>query len=929
MVESGRATVLRQMADIRRVHGRTAELACLSAALDEVASGVARVVVLEGPPGIGKTTLLDILGDAARDRGVAVRVGRADEVGRRPFGPLVEALGDRLEVLPTAVRDDSAGGDPPDDVRYRAIDTLVAAVEGLAANGGVVLVVDDVQWADPSTVLALRAISRWVADRPLLMALAVRPQPSGPELSRLLAALVDDGATVVTVGPLDDDAVTAMATEALRQRPDDAVRAGLARAGGNPLYLRELLRHDPTGPAPASLARLVARGLQDLTEDHRMLLQDAAVLGGGVRIGELAAVADVDLATVARAGDALVAAGVLVVDDDGEGLRFGHDVVRRAILDEPSGPARAALHERAAWRLAAHGAPARRVADQLVRSRPRPGDRRAVDWLRRAAAEQRAAAPAVAADLLAVAVELVSPGDDLRALVLAERVEALVAAGAVETAIAEADDALVTVPTPSVRERLVVARVEALTAAGDLDGVLTGVAVELGRGGLSPATIALLQALAANAHDVMGDEAQADAAAVQAIESAGEDASASRARAMATLVRADVARLRGRTAEALALAEAVRAEEDRHGARSPWPPEVFVGLVLHEADRLEEAERAVRAGLLRGERWGRMAYQPALHTIAAEVLVAMGRWDDALAEARTAMTLADDVELRLLTDWTRGVAGELLVRRGELEEAEQVLVRLASGAPSGRPVVALARALLLEATGADDEARRVMAAGWAATEGRLPGARVLAVEAVRLFLVGGDDDAAAGVATAMEAAVGDGDAPAGLRGIASLCRGMVSEDPATLLEAVAVLSRSPRVPDLHIGQAHAGLVLAGRGDGRGAGLLHEAVAGLDALGARREVARALAAAREVGVVVGRPRDQARPSVGVSALTPAERRAAELAASGLTNSEIGARLFVSPRTVQSHLAATYRKLGIRSRVQLAVRLHDGAAEQSSR
>ena len=925
MVERRRAAVLRHMADIHVIHGRTAELACLVAALDAVSTGVARTVVLEGPPGIGKSTLLRALADDGRRRGFPVRHGRADEVGRRPFGPLLDALGDLGPSLPAELRDGRMAESVHDDLRYRAVDSLVEVVEAAAVPDGLVLLLDDLQWADAATVLALRAISRWVRDRPVLLALATRPRPRRPDLDRLLAILVDDGAEHLPVGPLDDDAARTLAGEVSRRPPDEHLEAVLHRAGGNPLYLLELLRHDPTDAAPPSLVRVVERGLADLSAAHRHLLQDAAVLGGTVQLAALAAVADLDIGEVARSCEVLVEAGVLVVDEGPEEeLRFAHDVVRQALVESLSAPARAALHERAAWRLAAHGAPARRVADQLVHSRPRPGDRRAVDWLRRAAAEQRSSAPAVAVDLLTRAAELLDPAEPDRAAVLAELVEAEVRAGAVAAAIQHADEALGGLIGPGVRERLVVAMAEARMAAGDLDGVLA-MARDTAPDELSAAGRSLLLALAANVHDLRGELDDAEMMARRALAATGHESSAlepatTQGRTMARLVLADVARLRGDWEGALVLTDRVRAEEEEHGPRSAWPPEVFAGLALHDADRLEEATAVVADGLRRGQRWGRVAYQPTLHTIAAEVLMARGRWDDALAEVTAAMSLADDVELRMLTDWSRAVAAELLVRRDEVAEAERMLAPLAiDDDPSGPPLrsrLVLAQALLLEARGQDDAARRLIRTGWTATDGRGPSARLLALDTVRMSLAGGEDAAAGAVATALaEQARGPGATP-GLRGVARLCAGLVEGDVELLLEAVEVLRGSARVPDLHVARAQAGLALAERGDGRADGLLQQAVVGLEDLGARRESARIVAAARASGVVVSRPRDGRRPASGMAALTPAERDAARLAATGLTNPQIGERLFVSPRTVQSHLASTYRKLGIRSRVQLA-------------
>jgi DNA-binding CsgD family transcriptional regulator len=157
---------------------------------------------------------------------------------------------------------------------------------------------------------------------------------------------------------------------------------------------------------------------------------------------------------------------------------------------------------------------------------------------------------------------------------------------------------------------------------------------------------------------------------------------------------------------------------------------------------------------------------------------------------------------------------------------------------------------------------------------------------------------------------------ASVAGIALRCRGLVERSPELLCQAVAALREGRRPLELAFACEDAGYVLAERRLDAGVALLDEAIGTYRGAGARRDAARALARLRERGVRRRGATLAGRPSVGWAALTETERRVAALAAQGLTNSEIGRRLFISRRTVDTHVSHVLSKLGISSRVELA-------------
>jgi DNA-binding CsgD family transcriptional regulator len=303
-----------------------------------------------------------------------------------------------------------------------------------------------------------------------------------------------------------------------------------------------------------------------------------------------------------------------------------------------------------------------------------------------------------------------------------------------------------------------------------------------------------------------------------------------------------------------------------------------------------------------------------------------GDWDEALAEAQAGLELAEEVGETYACVFGQIVRSLILLHRNDLpgahEAAEAAEAELADTGPRYRSHWARwARALILEADGQQDEAYAVLAGcwDWCARRGLALEYRALGPDLVRLAVASGDRDHARAVASAV-AGLADRNRVPSLTGVALRCRGVADDDPETLAAAVRSCQAGPRPLELAGACEDAGSAFARHGDrDRARPLLEQALALYEQLHADRDLARAEAVLRQAGIRRGRRGRRARPQFGWPSLTPAEQAVARLVADGLTNPQIGERLYISRRTVQTHLLHIFSKLDITSRAQLAVQV----------
>ena len=388
--------------------GRGDEVTRLRLAVAAVAGGRGGCVWIEGEPGIGKTALLS---EGLRDatvQGCRVGWGVGDELAQRlPLTVLMECLdldagtGPDTAALTLAAAAATPGADPTGAVLER----VQALVLELCARTPLVLVIDDVQWADDATLLAWHSLYRLTTRAPLLLVAAGRTAPRSRRLGLVRGVLSDGGAAVLSLPPFSPDE-TAQLVRRTAADPALAAPAGTL-AAGNPLYLTGILTaadHGPTdwlaGPAaglPASLIATVAAHLDLLTDDTREVVRAAAFLGDSATVGELSAVTGRSVTALIGTVQEALSAGVLT-EAGGERLAFRHPLVRRVLHESTPTALRLMLHREFAEKLAAIGAVGR-VAEQLVEAGP-PTDAWVRRWLADNLEALRARAPQHASTLL-------------------------------------------------------------------------------------------------------------------------------------------------------------------------------------------------------------------------------------------------------------------------------------------------------------------------------------------------------------------------------------------------------------------------------------------------------------------------------------------------------------------------------------------------
>ncbi len=922
---------------------RERELARLQAALHAAAGGDGALVVIEGPPGIGKTHLVE----TARALAKADGFGRLKAIGDEPersvpwgvvrqlversvlrySGATREAIlagpaGDALAAI-----DRAAGADPDDAEFARTLHALWWVAADLAADRPLLITIDDAQWADAPSLRFVAYLARRIADLPIALVVATRPPgaDAGP-LTDLTAGRTGER---LVPQPLSPAALAVyVSARGGAQAASEVVAALHAASGGNPFLAGQLLEelgaagHSPQDPSAAASVRelgprTVSRALlARLSDDARALAGAAAVLGARADASAAAALANLSDAAADTAADELRRDHV--VEAAATELEFVHPVIREAILGELPPARRGALHAAAARRLHAQGAAADRVAAHLVdapdgtlpdapavlhtaaRTLLAEGDARtAVGYLRRALAQApgddaiaaalgrallRAARPDDARRLLREALAATADPRQ-RAIRTALAAEATLEVDGPEAAVAELRAAL---QHPSAQEEPARLILEARLA-----GLCTFLPAERERSG---------ERLAAYG-DRRGDspeERMLLALLAQWCFGAADDAAG-----VAELVQralGDGAFLRSGAGDVLAWGQALHAA-------------VF-------ADGLEVVETELaqaRASLLPRGAPVDFAAVAFIEALAAWRVGDVARCELEAASGLDALALADPSALAaaLRATCTRfHVLASL--ERGEIDVAAAVLDAWDRAVPEQTPVVVAARvrgaraALALAREDPATALREARALGAAEAEIGDNPAIAWRVPAALAALRLGDDATARELAAEQLTLARRWGAATDVGAALRLMARVGDEDRIDVLQdAVAVLEASPGRLELAAALCDLGEALRVERRRREAHAPLERAAELaEACGARVVAARALDSLAALG---DRPRRLA--FSGADALTASERRVAALAAAGRSNREIAHELFVTPKTVENHLGRVYGKLGIGGRREL--------------
>jgi DNA-binding SARP family transcriptional activator/tetratricopeptide (TPR) repeat protein len=386
--------------------GRDREVDVLRGYLADLANGHGRALWIDGESGIGKSELLAVSLDATQEIRCQQAWAVADELGQRfPFQVILECLGSQSEFPDPRLTEPShqrlhqgsvSSNWDPTNSTLTAIDGLLAFVGELCAQAPLVMVIDDLQWADESSLLVWHRLITLTRRLPLLLVGASRPAAKRIELAQLRSSLESRGGAVISLGALSTEQSRELVGSLLGAVPGPRLKRLAEHAAGNPLYLREMvdsallagtlkITHgaaevDPAsvGQAPVTLIAAVRRRLAPLSAATRELLRVAAVLGGEFEVGDVALVLGRPASSLLEPIEEAVEATVLI--DEGSRLAFRHPMLRQALYESISVAMRSALQREAAEALARAGAPIDRIA-QLLAAESIPTDSWTIEWI--------------------------------------------------------------------------------------------------------------------------------------------------------------------------------------------------------------------------------------------------------------------------------------------------------------------------------------------------------------------------------------------------------------------------------------------------------------------------------------------------------------------------------------------------------------------
>jgi DNA-binding CsgD family transcriptional regulator/tetratricopeptide (TPR) repeat protein len=879
---------------------RTVRDLVLGVVQGQVPTGVS--IVVEGAPGIGKTFLAQAVVDAiapgaAKVRRVAGRPGQRHD----PFG----AAG---SLLAEAVADGDLG------------DAAFDRVDELCADGPVVLWADDAHYLDAASLTLLRRLVWASRDLPLAVLIGTRPYPSREPLDML----VRQAQVRLRLPPMGPMSVERVVYDQTGRWPGPRLRRVLGLAAGNPLFVTELLRAYRHAGALADagadtiearfeldlratgLDEVIRAQLAQLDEPVRDLLAVMSVWGTDVGADALARLLPGQPA--GELTERAIASGLIRREPAGT-AGFSHDLFREVTYAGLAEPRRRATHRQVAELLAADGYRPALVAEHLARAAGTGGDPALVAALHDAVAATRGPAAEVTADLLddIAAISRADLPDQL----LLDRADALFHRGRGMAAEALIRERIATVTDPAIAARLQLILLRSLNNRADVAAGLAAFDRTLAIDGLPDAarrqlegSRAFLLAQAGRAPAV----AEQDAMMARFTAAGDKDAQANLLGTMA--ISAFLDGHPDRALEFLRTRDEFVPGQDSLRARASV---LFLPAVLELARSGPPAARAAleRARRLISERHAEWL-DPFTGFVAGGIALGAGDWDDAVAELDAALERAEETG----TGWISvavGLRAYIDAHRGDTAAAR---ARLESFRHRGLPLhyghdrPGWAELAVLEAEGAIGEAATLARTLWSATQ-RYPGrwAADLAPDVTRVALARMD--------RRLAGQIGDEVTALCPPEVAGLVLGMLAADPDAIEAAAATLAGAGRHTAEAFAREEVACAAAAAGDrDRASAALDAALAWYRRMGAVPDRDRALGRLRALGVRRGSREAHRGADFGWASLTVTENRIAGLVRDGLTNREIGTRLFVSPRTVQTHVSHILQKTGLRSRVEIA-------------
>ena len=922
--------------------GRDSEIALLTRLITELGRGRGGSLLIEGEPGIGKSALVQAAVTKAPEAGCQVFWGAGDELGEAlPLLPFLDGLrvrepsaNPRRDTIVRLLRGE-ASADRGANVPAVLAEQLLALVTEQCAVQPVILVIDDLQWADRASITLWGRLARSARQVPLLMVGMMRPVPTRDDLLALRRG-ADDAARLELTG-LTAAAVADLVATLAGGKPGGNLLQLADGAAGNPLYVSELVAalargsslsiteagtaELAGGSAPGSLSAAIADRLGFVAGSVRDVLRAAALLGVDFAVPDLAIVLGRSVPDLIPAVDEARAAGVLV--ESGQRLGFRHPLLRAALYDEMPVAVRAAWHHDAGRALAEAGAPPDRVARQLLRATGVPGgaaepmDDWMLDWLVRTADQLVGQAPGVAAELLARAVAS-SPTDSAQHGWLSSRLaDALYRIGDRAEAEQVANHALEHSAGPDVLVDLHWTLAQCRMLAGLSAESLATLDRALASPAISARHRARLLVLAARTHLNIGEVEKAGQVATSAL--AESEAGDTWAMGWALHVLTIMTAVQGHLTDALPLFDRALTVTQSDPALTDLRLllQVNKAVTLGDLDRYEEALAVAGQARHLADQVGTTLRLTQAHGALGQLLFETGRWDDALTEVEV---VPENLKEPAALCCDRGIAAVISFHRGETGLARR---HLAAAVPHARRVghrlitpLALGRSLDREHEGVLPEALAALTDAFDGKTEELEEFEDLLPDAVRLATQTGALSTAQALAGHAVALAAESEIPH-RQANALYCRGLLDQDAPRLLAAAERYDDASR-PLLKAKalEAAAGHFVDADDRGQARMAFTSAVEVYTSLGAAADVARLQAAFRAHGIRRGPHAKHRRARSGWDSLTATEIKIAGYVEEGLSNPEIAAKLLLSRRTVATHVSHILKKLDVNSRTDIA-------------
>ena len=953
--------------------GRSAETELLDSVLDRLSDGGPVIVDITGEAGIGKSRFLGRIRDSARSRGLTALCGKATEYEQHiPFRSFAEAFADlepsvtdrfpALARLPPVLHD--AGGSPAAADRF-GLYQATASMLGSLGRDRLVLILDDLHWADPASLELVSYLVRHPVPSPPLLVVSRRDRQTSPVLTAALARGLDAGSVLrVALGPLSEsECVEELAGDLAPARALELYEA----SEGNPMYFLALLQADRETPptpepvsalavhavcgeperAPIGLGVLLLDELTPLSPEERRVLEAAAVLGDHVTPDLIGVLTGAGSEASADALRALMGRDLLRPVAGGRRLTLRHPLLRALIHENIEPWRREEFHRRAAVGLAAAGASAVVQAHHVEQS-VTYWDPQAVAVLIRAAEATAATAPATCAHWLGVVLRLLPDSPEhlgSRRELMLRRARALGVSGGLQ-ASRDLLCQLTDMPTPGSYDEI---HTSAVTLRAQIERQLGRhreaealLRRELARNGPSPAQAVRIGlelcscVLAAARFPEVRADINATLAQARSLRDGIGEIGALTLIAMGEAYEGEVATARDHAASAAELADAMSdanlAELCEFLCTLGW-----TGAFLEDYGN---AERHLDRGLEIARRTGQVYLLPHFLTAKAYVHFCTCRITSALELAEEAEPIARTLGSGEMLAFVLAFQSQILLQarrpggRSALDVAEEA-VSSAGATESWWASVAWCM-LAYAALDAGDPHRSLdillRAGGGSSLHQLQPTVRPNYFEALSgAALALGQTDAAADWASRAYKEAEHLGLPtqrgAGLRSLGRIAAhsGQSAEAARLFTEAATESAQSGGA----LREAQSLLLAAPHAQAAGESAEAAAMWRRGARLASDGGARLLAGLAEHlrAAVFGGPSEQINE---LAALTRREREVALLVAQGLTSRAIASRLLLSPRTVEAHISRIYQKTGAPSRAALAsIVTRDGARPQAHR